>query len=154
MSDDSGRFWYFAYGSNMWADQVRRRLGCVPPSRRARLKGWRLAFNKRSTKPTDVVFANIVPDAGGEVWGAAYDMPAGLLDEMDRWEGEGYRREEATVTDDAGRTLAAVAYVARQGFILPEQPPTDAYLKRILAGAREQELPEEYIASILAAAAG
>ena len=56
--------WYFAYGSNLDRDQKEARTGAIREARVARLRGYRLAFNKRASK-AGRLYANIVPDPDG-----------------------------------------------------------------------------------------
>lgn len=62
--------WYFAYGSNLSTAQMEERTGPITRVKRDRLRGYRIAFNKRSGDGTGK--ANIVPDARGIVWGVVY----------------------------------------------------------------------------------
>ena len=58
---------YFAYGSNLSEERLRKRVGEFGPARVARLEGYRLAFNKRSADGS-TVYASIVPAAGATTW--------------------------------------------------------------------------------------
>ena len=54
-----GDVWYFAYGSNMSRDRKEKRTGLIRSARKARLPGYRLAFNKDNH--SGGAYANIVP---------------------------------------------------------------------------------------------
>jgi len=139
----SGIIGCFAYGSNLDTQQVRRRLGRVPLARVACLKGWRLAFNKGG----DPVYANIVPAPGEEVWGVLYECTAEELARMDRFEGvpSGHYRRVPVMVTAGGDEIRAEAYVACEDRVVAEQSPPKAYAARILNGAREHGLPDEYV---------
>ena len=65
--------WYFAYGSNLWIEQVVARTGPVrlgaERPRIVRLENHRLVFNMQSRRPgdPDVVYANIEPGSGPSI---------------------------------------------------------------------------------------
>jgi cation transport regulator ChaC len=141
--------WYFAYGSNMLAEQLVRRThetvrtGEERP-RRVRLAGYRLAFNLDGGDGQ--VYANIVP-ADGETFGVIYRCTEASLQILDGFE-RGYNRISLPVVDEEGREYSAVAYIARPECITDEALPSDAYLTRIVTGAREHGLPGEVIQAI------
>lgn len=79
---------YFAYGSNMNREQIRKRC----PSARflgvAAMRNLRIAFTRKSIK-RDCGVADVVPENGRIVWGVVYeicDHDIGVLDIS-----EGYR---------------------------------------------------------------
>ncbi len=145
-----GDRWYFAYGSNLSMDQKEKRTGTIRCAIRCRLPGHRLAFNKRGEAPGQV-YANIMPAETTEVWGVAYLCNATALRQMDRYEGVSighYHRIEVQVITEEGQRLPALTYVATQDFVWSEGRPSEAYLKQILAGARDHGLPDFYIRAI------
>ncbi len=146
MDQDKG-IHYFAYGSNLDSSRMEERLGRRPPARLARLRGWRLAFNKKDSP----VFANIVPAPGDEVWGIVWECTAKDLLRLDDFEGVSgghYRRLPVEVETAGGRMLRAVTYVACEDRIVAETVPAEGYARHILRGAREHGLPADYIARL------
>jgi gamma-glutamylcyclotransferase len=138
--------WYFAYGSNLSTEQMESRTGRIREVRRARLDGYRIAFNKRGSDGTGK--ANIVPDPEGTVWGVVYRCSAAALSDMDRHEGVAgghYARTGVRVRVDAGDELDSVAYVAGESFVDGSCVPSKEYLKTILHGAQHHALPDDYI---------
>lgn len=149
MTTKAADVFYFAYGSNLNAQQKEKRTGRIREARRARLPGYRLAFNKRAAGGG--VNANIVPQVGDEVWGVLYRCTPAALSEMDHYEGvaEGhYDRALVTVLLEDGQQVEAITYVAGQGFICSEGLPRKDYLERIVRGARDYGLPEDYVRRI------
>jgi gamma-glutamylcyclotransferase (GGCT)/AIG2-like uncharacterized protein YtfP len=145
--------WYFAYGSNLSAEQKERRTGTIREARRACLDGYRIAFNKRGSDGTGK--ANIVPDRAGVVWGVVYRCSPVALDEMDTHEGVRgghYHRTRVRVRLDLGDEIGAITYVAGDSFVDESLIPGDEYRKTILRGARHHELPDAYIKEIERAA--
>ncbi len=140
------RVLYFAYGANLDLRRFRRRCPGANVLGRARLAGYRLAFTRYSRDEKGGV-ADIVPEPGAEVWGALYEIDASGFAALDDYEGapRAYRRETLRVIDDAGTEREAVVYIANR---TGEFAPSRAYLAQITRGAREHELPEEYVRTI------
>lgn len=141
---------YFAYGSNLSKEQMIGRLGRLPPSRIGRLTGHRIAFNKRGSHQGEV-YANLVQHDGGEVWGVVYELAPAELQVLDYYEGvEGghYRRHRVDVLTEAGVAVNAETYFAEKAWLCAEARPSRGYAARILTGAREHALPNEYIRSL------
>jgi cation transport regulator ChaC len=141
--------WYFAYGSNLWIDQKQDRTGLIRSGderpRLARLADYRLAFNKQGRGGG--VFANIMPCPGEQVIGVAYRCSPATLDTMSEYE-IGYERQVVTVALDDGPSIEAVTYVAMKGSVVDDACPSPPYLERIVKGAAQHGLPEDYIEKI------
>ncbi len=136
--------WYFAYGSNLSKGRMEQRTGLVPPARAACLKDHRLAFNVHAE---EAIYANIVPCYESIVWGSAYWCSRRMMGALDRHEGVAtgcYRRSAVEVEAENGERLQAEAYVGGKCFVAEEGLPSDAYLRLILTGAKEHNLPEQY----------
>lgn len=139
---------YFAYGSNLWLEQMTARTGLVPDTAAepqiARLPGHRLVFNV----PGDggEVFANIKAPGEG-VLGVVYVMSRETLARLDAYEG-GYARRELVVVTQSGEELPVTAYVAEPVRLIDVCRPNWEYLQRIVRGARQHGLPEAYIREI------
>jgi len=144
--------WYFAYGSNLWIDQMVERVGagCLEtPPEVARLPDYRLVFNMRGDD--GAVFANIATPGDG-VYGVIYRCSSAVLARLDEFE-SGYDRVWMQVIDRVGLARSAVAYVAHARPTGETGLPSEPYVRRILTGARQQGLPEEYIRRIESLAA-
>jgi gamma-glutamylcyclotransferase (GGCT)/AIG2-like uncharacterized protein YtfP len=135
--------WYFAYGSNMSREQVRHRAGEPAEEKTARLENFELNFNKIARGGSGT--AHIVAAEGRVVHGVLYRLTEAQLKKLDRFEGvpEHYRRSEVNVLDADGKRIAAQVYLARK--VRRGLKPERAYLQRILEGATEHELPDDYI---------
>ncbi|MGB9825195.1 MAG: gamma-glutamylcyclotransferase family protein [Desulfofundulus sp.] len=68
----NGAIWYFAYGSNMDAEQMESRAGNWLSRVPGLLKGWRLEFNKVNACVIGAAYANIVPSPNSTVEGVLY----------------------------------------------------------------------------------
>lgn len=142
--------WYFAYASNMNRAQMRARAGEIFEERPARLDNYELAFNKKVRGGT--AGANLRPAPGKFVEGILYKVNESAFRNLDRAEGAPvhYRRIEVSVKDRDGKTIAAQAFIATK--VEKGLRPAPHYLKTILDGAAEHNLPPEYIKSIEASA--
>jgi gamma-glutamylcyclotransferase len=139
----------FAYGSNLATSEMEAWCPEARFAGLARLPDHRLALNRRSIRWGGGA-VDVVPAPGEEVWGGLYDVPDGTLDRLDAKEGEGwaYRRIAVPVEAEDGRRLEAEAYE-----VIHKEPQevlaTPEYAALLLRGARERELPEEYVARLL-----
>jgi gamma-glutamylcyclotransferase len=139
----------FAYGSNLATSEMEAWCPEARFAGLARLPDHRLALNRRSIRWGGGA-VDVVPAPGEEVWGGLYDVPDGTLDRLDAKEGEGwaYRRIAVPVEAEDGRRLEAEAYE-----VIHKEPQevlaTPEYAALLLRGARERELPEEYVAGLL-----
>jgi gamma-glutamylcyclotransferase len=129
-------------------DQVVERTGPIGQGddrpRIALLANYRLVFNMQDG--TREVFANIMPGRDG-VTGVVYRLTQEALERMDRYE-QGYLRERVHVTIRNGELMEAVTYVADLANVVHGGRPSVEYLQRILRGARQHGLPEEYIQNL------
>ncbi len=140
--------WYFAYGSNLWSEQMAERTGPIPMDenrpRRAALPHYRLVFNMRGEDGQ--VFANIQCPGNG-VLGVVYCCSPAALIRLDEYE-RGYERRRVLVTAENGERLEAFTYVAEPPHIVYGRRPAAEYVRRIVTGARQHGLPEVYIQEI------
>jgi hypothetical protein len=141
---------YFAYGSNML---IPRMTGRVPSARyecTGFLYGHRLAFHKVGRK-----------DASGKCdaykTGNAEDYLAGILYTIDpdhrsllnaiEGVGAGYEVMNVAIMTPSNTSLSAFTYYATN--IIHDLKPFHWYKHHVVYGARENNLPSEYIDSIL-----
>jgi gamma-glutamylcyclotransferase len=139
---------YFAYGSNLWIDQMIERTGPIRQGaerpRIARLPDYRLVFNMRGDDGQ--VFANLMRPGNG-VLGVVYYCSPETLQTMDAYE-KGYERRQVRVELANDAELNAVTYFAETARIGNCSRPSAEYLQKILRGARQHGLPDAYIRKI------
>jgi gamma-glutamylcyclotransferase len=139
---------YFAYGSNMSVGSMRSVCAAAQFIGPARLSEYRIAFSRRSIVSGTGV-ADIVAEAGAEVWGALYAVGTGDLEQLDRKEGRGfaYERIEVPVSLLDHATRPAIAYS-----VITKEPgevcPSAEYMRLLIAGASERGLPEGYVSAL------
>lgn len=138
---------YFAFGSNLDADQMAERCPGARAAFRARLVDHRIAFTHPSRRWGGGA-ADIVPAAGECVWGLVWELADGQLELMDRFE-LGYERVELSVRDAADRPHLASTYrVLDKG----EHRPTRLYLDKMLRWGARWAFPDDYLARLRAVA--
>jgi cation transport regulator ChaC len=127
---------YFAYGSNMDKKRMEKRGVTIFSMQRARLEGFRLAFNKVASRRENEGYANIVEDPEGVVEGVLYEIKDSDIKELDFYEGCPchYLRIKVTVKLDNGQEVTAVTYVANPDKIRDGLKPSKEYLNHLLAG--------------------
>jgi gamma-glutamylcyclotransferase (GGCT)/AIG2-like uncharacterized protein YtfP len=142
---------YFAYGSNMSERRLQDRVSSAQKHQLAKLKGYQLRFHKRSlvdgSAKCDAFYTGNNNDL---VWGVVFRLPSDALSTLDRIEGEGYDRVSLEVETEEGERLQVISYLAN--CIDATLLPFDWYKQHVLTGAREADLPVEYIAQIEAIA--
>lgn len=145
---------YFAYGSNLDWSQMRDRCPSARFVRVAKLKDHRLAFTRYSDFRKGGV-ADVIPEAGQEVWGVVYEIEEQDIGRLDTCEGfqpdrprekTAYVREERHVYQDGDekQPLLVSLYVATPQDGGPFHPHPD-YKRLIVEGAEYWHLPREYI---------
>lgn len=144
--------YYFAYGSNMASQRLRRRLPSAEPIGPARLDGYRRTFNVYSTRDGSAK-CNAVPDAVGPgLFGVVFRIDPAERLLLDRFEGTGveYRAVRVRVVLLCGRAEDALTYLGTR--IDVSRLPFHWYKEHVLRGALEHNLPDEQIAQIRAVA--
>jgi gamma-glutamylcyclotransferase (GGCT)/AIG2-like uncharacterized protein YtfP len=138
---------YFAYGSNLDAEQMKARCPTARARCTARLADHRLGFSHYSKRWSGGA-ADVLPAPGRSVWGLVYEMGPDDFARLDPFE-SGYRRVELAL-DAGGATLAATSYtVVEKG----EFAPQPVYLEKMLRWGARWRLPGEYLAEMLERAA-
>lgn len=142
---------YFAYGSNMLTERLRARVGSARPIGAAWLPGMALGFAKRGRDLSGKAMIAPGTETAHPLHGVLFEIDAGEIAVLDRFEGPGYARATLSVTA-GGASRAAQVYVPRPGHLDPALRPFDWYLDLILAGARQHALPPTWIATLAATA--
>jgi len=161
--------WLFEYGLEMNPSVLNgpnRLNGLALLYGPAVLKGYRLTFNAVDPRSGKVV-ANIRPDSDprAAVWGILYRIPRrltergnGELSILDRLHHAAHFESREVVVQDAyrKRDIRCTTYIAsasaRQQFqLLPKERQVidTAYIHHLLACARQQKLPGEYLAELV-----
>jgi gamma-glutamylcyclotransferase len=141
---------YFAYGSNMNAVRMQERQMDFDHVDGGVLHGFRLAFNKRSTKQIGMASANVVPSTGFSVEGVVYRLLDGdVIRKMDPFEGYPlrYDRKKLPIQLNGSCPQSAWVYIANPEYIDETLRPARWYLNHLLAG--REHLSEDYYQQLL-----
>lgn len=150
VKDAAAKISYFAYGSNMCTGRLRRRVSSANSMRIARLDGHSFHFHKRSTDGSGK--GNALQTARNEdfVWGVIFEIDGKQKPALDDAEGlgNGYRETAVTVTDQAGNRHEVFMYVAERASIDDGLQPYSWYKRFVVDGARQHQLPADYVAQL------
>lgn len=128
---------YFAYGSNLNWEQMKRRCPDCFPTAKATLKKWRLQFRG----PLD-----IEPDENSEVQGVVFNISDQDLKNLDRYEGypSCYIRKMVTlISNKQDQLIRAMVYVmtnTRKDQQLCQ--PSEGYLQCVLQGCEDFDIED------------
>jgi gamma-glutamylcyclotransferase (GGCT)/AIG2-like uncharacterized protein YtfP len=128
---------YFAYGSNMWEEQMKKRCPQHEKLGRAKLTGYRWIITTRGV-------ANVVKSAEHAVEGTLFQISEAdedALDKSERVAQGAYRKENLTV-EWSGENLVALVYVDP---ITQPGPPKEEYIDRINKGVIDAQLTNDYV---------
>lgn len=149
-------FLYFAYGSNLKLEEIRRTCPSAEPVCRALLPGHHLTFPRGSIGRGCGV-AGVESADGHIVWGGVYRIAEQCRTELERREGfkserpaseNSYVANAVTVFDDGdlSRPIEVLTFAATRQ---PNPPkPSAEYVQLILDGAKEWKLGDDYLAEL------
>lgn len=156
MDDIAGlkHVWYFVYGSNLLQEQLRSRLSEIGENylqlEICSLQGYEFTYNKSSKDGSSK--ANIIKSENGIVEGVAILILENKLDEFIEKYEKGYLKTEIEIqtkdNTNENPQLTFKAYTCISVNII-SAPPTDGYVSKIIKGAHENNLPQEYIEKYL-----
>lgn len=141
---------YFAFGSNMLRQRLARRCPSARALRPAILENHAFTFSKIGRDGSGK--ATVVEQDASLVYGVLYTLDAREIDVLDTFEGrgKGYDRvEDCALLDLDGATrFSACTYRAPKAYRDAAALPFDWYHALVMAGARQNGLPEDYICAI------
>ncbi|BBB25951.1 gamma-glutamylcyclotransferase family protein [Amphritea japonica] len=138
---------YFAYGSNMSVARLRQRVPSACVIGVYYLDGHSLRFHKSGQDGS--AKCNVCYTGGeGRVYGVLYEIDSVEKIQLDKAEGlgVGYGEKMVQIYNLNGTNVEAITYYALQ--IDEVLKPYSWYVNHVVIGAREAELPDEYILSI------
>ena len=145
-------FVYFAYGSNMSTERLRERMPSCKSIGVATLPGHALRFHKRSVDKSGKCNA-FASGSDSSVIGVMFSFDPAERAKLDKAEGvgSGYEHAMVTVINDKGRRRKVLTYLATSDYIDDSLKPYGWYKDFVLAGAKEHDLPPDYIAEYIEA---
>lgn len=140
------RVLYFAYGSNLDAEQMEQRCPSARVRFTAELPDHRLGFTYFSRRWRGGA-ADLLPEQGSSIWGVVYELACAELPLLDGFEA-GYHRIGLAVRRTGGRLEDVLSYTVRgeKGSF----PPTPAYRDKMLRWGMHWKLPESYLQALRA----
>jgi gamma-glutamylcyclotransferase (GGCT)/AIG2-like uncharacterized protein YtfP len=128
---------YFAYGSNMWRQQMNARCPNNYVVGIGRLNGWRWIITTRG-------YASIVESKQDQVIGIVYELSEGDVRSLDQYEGvsKGFYVKEMMQVVLGERELHCLVYV---DIVNEEGTPKGEYIARINHSIQDAGLPTEYV---------
>lgn len=145
---------YFAYGSNMLTQRLKKRCKSARAIGPAWVDGYKLAFHKASKDGSGKATLIKADDAAARVYGVIFSIDAKEKPALERAEGAGYACDnDFKVFSDPATPVEVITYIA-----VPESSdaalvPYDWYRNLIVAGACQHVLPEAYVKELEAIAA-
>ncbi len=134
---------YFAYGSNLKKEQMNQRNVIIYESHKGFIKDYKLEFNKESKYGSSK--ANITKAINEIVWGVCFELDIDGFENLRKCE-IGYDEQEVVVCDENQEMLViAKTFISNK---ICDKLPTKEYLDRIIEGAKQHELPEDYIKNL------
>jgi len=133
---------YFAYAVNMNLNHMRTLCGkhmkVVGP---AQALGYELGFNSQG-------YGTIFDSPAKSMWGVLFELDETALKALDNYEEYPtvYDRKEIFVKNVFGKTVTATVYFQHNP--VHNGLPNQEYLMRVIIGAKENNLPKEWIASL------
>jgi len=143
---------YFAYGSNMCAGRLRRRVPSATFVRIAKLTGHSFRFHKRSIDGSGKGDALETGNPLDIVWGVIFEIDETQKRTLDEAEGlgAGYEERKTNVLDESGKEHLVVLYVAEANGTDGTLRPYSWYKRFVVDGARQHDLPAEYTNNVAA----
>lgn len=138
---------YFAYGSNMLHYRLWERVPSCRVLDRVSLTGYSLNYFIRGAD--DSGKCNIIQtgNLSDQVHGVVFEMATSELHHLDAAEGDSYTKQELVLSGE-NADHKAFAYLGNSDFIDESLKPFDWYKAIVIEGAKSQNLPDGYIASL------
>ena len=146
----------FAYGSNMLIKKLRSRCPSAEKIGVCKIKKHNLKFHKVSKKDhSGKCDCEYTESETAEVYGVLFRIPKSEQTKLDEFEGlgKGYAKKKIGVTTIEEGKDTAVMYCATDEAKDPNKKPYVWYLNQVIEGAKENCLPDDYIAKISKVAA-
>ena len=136
--------YYFAYGSNMSIARIQHRIPRATRISSASLAGYELKFHKAGDDGSGKCDAYQHQEAT-KLIGVLYALRESDINSLDRIEGIGVGYNKRTVTVNLTKTQSVEAYMYVATKIDNTILPYDWYVRHVLCGAHENNLPQWYI---------
>jgi len=139
--------WYFAYGSNLDVERLKKRVGNWTRTWRAKLENYQLMF-ARGYEGHEYGRADIFYSPRSTVYGAVFDLTDEQMTILDKYEAVDkgvYKRFPVPVKVNK-ELIKAITYVMVKR--IEEMPPDNEYLNCIVNGLKRFGYPDEIIKEV------
>lgn len=137
---------YFAYGSNVDKERIRKRCPSARVIVTGKLQGYKLVFNMMGNKSEGKGggIANITKSAGDHVYGILYRIDIKELEKLNALEiSMNYEVEQLNISVSESVSATAIVYICRQESDVT-YVPTKNYKEFILNGMKKHKFPQDY----------
>ena len=141
---------YFAYGSNLFQKQMKKRCPSSVALYKATKINSRLCFPLKSKNRENMGVASINYELGSIVEGVIYRLSREDLEILDKFEGNGkrYTRKKIFIRlKDESKKLVWTYIASTAGSV--EHAPSKNYLELIIMGAKEHKLSKQYLQALI-----
>ncbi len=140
---------YFAYGRNLNRKCLNsRKVTHVHDWSTGQLHGYRFVYNKMSSDGS--AKGNIQRENGASVWGVCYELDEEDYRRLVKTE-RGYNQVEVFVEREGAGPVICRTFVSGS---LTHAAPLAEYIREVVQGAQESQLPDAYITEFLEASTG
>jgi len=140
---------YLAYGSNLHPLRLTARVPSARKVGMVEMPGYLLAFHKRSIDGSGKCLIYTEQSQPYTMYGVLYEFDSREKADLDKAEGKGNGYSEQLVQFPLnGQTYTPYVYIAQSTHIDPNILPYHWYKNLVLAGARFNDFPAKYVASI------
>ena len=147
-------FSYFAYGSNMLLERLQQRCPSAQCEGIAIAHGYEIEFSKISKDTSGKATLKNSNDNEAGAYGVLFTLQGDDLTKLDRAEGLGFGYDR--INDFSVRRLVddelikAKTYLAPPAYLDNGLLPFDWYLNLVVAGAKQNGLPSDYVRDLRA----
>ncbi len=129
---------YFAYGSNINLEQMKRRCPDARPIAPVMLRDYELSFRGSGV-------ATIIPKRGATAHGLMWDLTPECEQALDIYEAYPrlYGKKDVTVRDKSGSSYSVMAYIMTPGYAEQPADPPRGYFIGILEGYKQNGMPTQ-----------
>ena len=129
---------YFAYGSNIYLEQMAHRCPDAQIVGPVTLENYELQFRGSG-------FATVAPKKGSTVHGLVWKLTPNCEQSLDRYEGypRHYTKQTVTVKDAAGAEIPVMVYIMAEPYCRQPALPSPYYYRVIQRGFEANGLPVE-----------
>lgn len=137
----------FAYGSNMCRERMINRVSSAIPLGTGVLQRHRLTFHKRGMDGSAKANAFYTGSACDATWGVLFRIDVTQKPMLDQFEsvGVGYETVMKGIQTAGGKVVQAWTYIALSVAVEGGLKPFTWYKDFVIQGARQHDLPSEYI---------